>query len=360
LNLGKKQECTMPHHKDIFKHAEKLGFGELHFKIDPATQLFAIIAVHNTTLGPAIGGCRWIPYPSVDDAVYDALRLAQGMTLKSAISKLANGGGKAVLMRPEKIPDKEKYFASFARFVDSLGGVYVTAADSGTGAEEMDMIAKHTRHVTSTTAIGNPAIFTARGVLRGIQAAVKHKLQKDSLENIHIAIQGLGHVGYLLAQFCTERGARLTVADVDNNRAQQCAKEFKADIISPERIHTVSCDVYSPCALGAVLNRHTIPEIHAPIIAGAANNQLAEANDGHILHRSGILYAPDFVINAGGVIQASGKYYHASDKKIENKVDGVYDTLMTIFERSAERHIPTSNIADALALEMLEKPPVTW
>lgn len=350
----------MPQHKDIFKYAEKLGFGELHFKIDPETQLFAIIAIHNTKRGPAIGGCRWIPYASTQDAIYDALRLAQGMTFKSSISDLANGGGKAVLIRPEKIYDKEKYFASFAKFVDAMGGAYVTAADSGTGADEMDIIAKYTKHVTSTSVIGNPAVFTAHGVLRGIQSAVKFKLQKDSLKDVHITLQGVGHVGYLLAKSCYELGARLTVSDINPKHAERCAEEFNATVVTPEIIHTVPSDVFSPCALGAVLNHHSIPQIHSPIIAGAANNQLAEENDGRLLHRLGILYAPDYVINAGGVIQASGKYYGASDKQIEKKVDGIYDTLMTIFTRATQQHKPTSGIADQLALEILERPPTPW
>jgi leucine dehydrogenase len=350
----------MPQHKDIFKYAEKLGFGELHFKMDHDTQLFAIIAIHSTKRGPAIGGCRWIPYPNTDEAAYDVLKLAASMTFKSAISGLANGGGKAVLIRPETVHDKEKYFASFAKFVDSLGGAYITAADSGTGVGEMDIIAKYTKHVTSTSAIGDPAVFTSRGVLRGIEAAVKFRLHKDSLKDIHIALQGTGHVGYLLAKLCHQQGAKLTIADINTERAARCAAECQAELVSPDIIHTIPSDVFSPCALGAVLNRHTIPKIHAPIVAGSANNQLAEENDGYLLHRLGILYAPDYVINSGGLIHASGKYYGASDKKIEKKADGIYDTLMTIFERAAQQHKPTNMIADALALEMLERTPVPW
>jgi leucine dehydrogenase len=299
----------MPHRRDVFKHAEKLGFGELHFKIDPETQLFAIIAIHNLKRGPALGGCRWRHYDNTGDAIYDALRLARGMTFKSAISHLPHGGGKAVILRPSKIIDKEKYFESYANFINELGGIYITAADSGTTVEEMDIISKYTKHVTSTSKIGNPAIYTSHGVLRSIEAAVKFKLGKDSLKGLHITIQGVGQVGYLLAKSCHELGAVLTVSDVNEESTERCKKEFGATVVSINEIHTIKADVFAPCALGAILNHHTISKIHAPIIAGSANNQLAEVSDGHLLHRLGILYAPDYVANAGGVIQASAKYY---------------------------------------------------
>lgn len=344
----------MPHRRDVFKHAEKLGFGELHFKIDPETQLFAIIAIHNLKRGPALGGCRWRHYDNTGDAIYDALRLARGMTFKSAISHLPHGGGKAVIIRPQKVLNKEKYFESFANFINELGGTYITAADSGTTVEEMDIIAKYTKYVTSTSKIGNPAIYTAHGVLRSIEAAVKFKLGKDSLKGIHITIQGVGQVGYLLAKSCHELGAKLTVSDVDEASTERCKKEFGAKVVTPSTIHTIKSDVFAPCALGAVLNHHTISKIHSPIIAGSANNQLAEVSDGHLLHRLGILYAPDFVANAGGVIQASAKYYGDTEEQLAKKIDGIYDTLMTIFERSSKTHKSTSDIADELAMEILE------
>lgn len=344
----------MPHRRDVFKHAEKLGFGELHFKIDHETQLFAIIAIHNLKRGPALGGCRWRHYDNTGDAIYDALRLARGMTFKSAISHLPHGGGKAVLIRPQKIVDKEKYFKSYADFINELGGIYITAADSGTTVEEMDIIAKYTKHVTSTSKIGNPAIYTAHGVLRGIEAAVKFKLKKDSLKDLHITIQGVGQVGYLLAKSCHELGATLTVSDVSEELTERCKKEFGAAVVPPSTIHEVQSDVFAPCALGAILNHRSISKLQSPIIVGSANNQLAEVSDGHLLHRLGILYAPDFVANAGGVIQASAKYYGDSENQLMTKIDGIYDTLTTIFERSAKTHKSTSDIADDLAMEILE------
>ncbi|HEV2614129.1 MAG TPA: amino acid dehydrogenase [Gammaproteobacteria bacterium] len=344
----------MPHRRDIFKHAEKLGFGELHFKIDHETQLFAIIAIHNLKRGPALGGCRWRHYDNTGDAIYDALRLARGMTFKSAISHLPHGGGKAVIIRPAKVRNKERYFEAYAKFINELGGIYITAADSGTTVEEMDLISKYTKFVTSTSKIGNPAIYTAHGVLRGIEAAVKFKLGKDSLKGLHITIQGVGQVGYLLAKSCHELGATLTVSDVNDESTLRCAQEFGAEIVSPKTIHTVKADVFAPCALGAILNHQTISKIQSPIIVGSANNQLAANSDGHLLHRLGILYAPDYVANAGGVIQASAKYYGDSEEKLLKKVDGIYDTLTTIFERSSKTHKSTSDIADELAMEILE------
>lgn len=344
----------MPHRRDIFKYAEKLGFGELHFKIDHETQLFAIIAIHNLKRGPALGGCRWRHYDNTGDAIYDALRLSRGMTFKSAISRLPHGGGKAVIIRPEVIINKEKYFESYAKFINELNGIYITAADSGTTVEEMDLISKYTKFVTSTSVIGNPAIYTARGVLRSIEAAVKFKLGKNSLKDLHIAIQGVGQVGYLLAKSCHELGAHLTVSDVSVDLAKRCQQEFDAKVVSVHKIHTTKADVYAPCALGATLNHTTIKEIRSPIIAGSANNQLAEASDGHVLHRLGILYAPDYVANAGGVIQASAKYYGNTEADLLKKIDDIYHTLITIFERSAKTRKPTSDIADELAMEILE------
>ena len=346
--------------QEIFKQAEKLGFGELHFKIDKDSQLFAIIAIHNTKQGPALGGTRCLSYNNTVDAIYDALRLAQGMTYKAAISRVAHGGGKAVIVRPNAVLDKESYFKSYAKFVNELGGTYITAVDSGTTPADMDIIAKHTSYVTSTTKIGNPAPFTTRGVLRGIEAALKIKLNKNSLEGLHIAIQGLGSVGSLLAEECHQRGAKLTITDIDTQLANQVAKKLGATLVPHEKIYNVHCDVFAPCALGGVLNAHTICHLHTPIIAGSANNQLSDTHAGHLLHRLGILYAPDYVINAGGLIQASGRYYQASDEEIMQKIDQIYDTAFTIYQRSLELKKATSDIADELALEMLAQEPLPW
>jgi leucine dehydrogenase len=351
----------MSHRQDVFSYAQKLGFGELHFEMNSETGLFAIVALHNTKRGPALGGTRWLPYNHINDAIYDALRLARGMTYKSAICRLPHGGGKAVIIRPSTtITDRDKYFAAYAKFIDELGGNYITAVDSGTTPTEMDLVAKYTRHVTSTTKIGNPSPFTAHGVLRGIEAAVKAKMNKNSIKGLHICIQGLGQVGHFLAKECHKRGAKLTLTDTNPIVLKKYANEFKAKMVKPENIYRVPCDVFSPCALGGILNHLNIAHIDTAIIAGAANNQLKEAHDGKLLHRMDILYAPDYVINSGGLIHASGKYYGASDKLINEKIDHIYDALLTIFQRSQQSNIATSEIADQLAIEMIEQEPEPW
>jgi leucine dehydrogenase len=350
----------MQHRRDIFNYAKKLGFGELHFEMDNETGLFAIIALHNTTRGPALGGTRWLSYAHINDAVYDALRLARGMTYKAAICRLPHGGGKAVIIRPNTVNNKDKYFAAYAKFIDELGGNYITAVDSGTTPADMDLIAKHTRHVTSTTRIGNPSPFTALGVLRGIDAAVKIKFNKDSLKGLHIVVQGLGQVGFSLAKLCHQRGAKLTVTDANPELLKRCATELNAKMVKPEKIFRVPCDIFSPCALGGVLNHETVAQIDAQIIAGAANNQLGEPHDGQLLHRMNILYAPDYVINSGGLIHASGKYYGVSDDMINKKIDQIYHSMFTIFQRSQQLQKATSDVADQLAIEMLELEPEPW
>lgn len=354
----------MWHHNSnsIFKYAEKVGFGKLYFKINHEIGLYAIIALHNTQRGPALGGCRWIRYTHIDDAIDDAIRLSFGMTYKAAASDLAHGGGKAVIMRPANLTniDLEQYFKVYAQFINQLNGSYITAADSGTNQKEMDIIAKYTPHVSSTSAIGNPAVFTARGVLRGIEAAVKFKLHKNSLKDLHISIQGIGQVGYLLAEACYRQGASLTIADTQSPLLEQCVKNFKATPVSPDIIHAIPADVFAPCALGGIINSRTIPNIRAPIIAGAANNQLSCPDDGRLLNNAGILYAPDFLINAGGLIHASGKYYQISDQKIEKKIDAIYPKLMAIFEKASTCHQATSDVADSFAMDMIEKTPEKW
>lgn len=339
---------------DIFQAASALGFGDLHIKIDPACGLHAIIAIHSTRLGPALGGCRCVPYASAEAALLDALRLARGMTYKAAISGLRQGGGKAVLMRPREICDREAYFESFGRFVEELGGCYITAVDSGTSPADMDIVARRTRHVACTSAskagTGDPSPHTALGVRRGIEAAVKCKLGRDTLEGVHVAIQGLGHVGYPLARELHALGARLTVADVDPAAVRRAVHELVATAVAPERIYDVACDVFAPCALGAVINDQTLPRLAAPIVAGAANNQLAEQRHGDALHERGILYAPDYVINAGGILQIA---LH-DDAALRAKLLGIYDTLTEIFTRSARTGIPPQRVADGMVEARLQ------
>jgi leucine dehydrogenase len=340
--------------EDLFAYAERMKFGDIHLKIDCATGLKAIIALHSTKNGPALGGCRWLPYATTGDALLDAMRLARGMSYKSALLGIPHGGGKAVLLRPPVIKDREAYFKSYAEFVNQMNGRYITAVDSGTTNDDMDIIYKHTPYVASGSHFhGSPSPSTAVGVFNGIKAAVEFKLGKTSLEGIHVAIQGVGEVGHPLAKLLHEAGAVLTVADMKTEATESCAKEFGAKVVSINEIVFTACDVFAPCALGAVINDVTISKLQTAIIAGSANNQLARSQHGVMLHERGILYAPDYVINAGGLVYAASKYAHLEGDVITFKLGHIYDTLLEIFERSARENIPPSKIADTIAQERL-------
>lgn len=339
---------------DFLDYALTHGFGDLHFKVDPETGMKAIIAIHNTKLGPALGGCRFIEYPDTAAALKDAMRLARGMSFKAASVNLPLGGGKSVIIKPRGSFDRAGYMRKFGQFVNELNGRYITALDSGTVLSDMDTIGEQTSYVASLSKYdGDPSPSTAKGILRGIQAAVAFKLGKDNLKDVHVAIQGLGHVGYLLAQHLHGLGARLTVADISPAAIEKAVKEFGAKTVSTEDIHKVPCDVFAPCALGAILNDLTIPQLQTTIIAGAANNQLAHTYHGKVLHDKGIVFAVDYVINAGGLIFAASKYLHTPENQINAQIDNIYTHLTEIFARSAKENLPTSSIADAIAQEKL-------
>lgn len=354
-----KHQHVPGHHTSLdglFRYADLLNFGEVHIKFDRATGLKAIVAIHNLKRGPAIGGCRFIHYPSTDDALEDVLRLAYMMSYKAAISNLNHGGGKAVLIKPKVIKDHRAYFEAFGDFINSLGGRYVTAVDSGTSAVEMDIIETRTPFVTCTSTSGvsgDPSPQTALGVRRGIEAAVKFKLGRNDLDGVRVAIQGAGHVGYFLGKELKERGARITVCDINQQTLERFVNEIGAEVCAPDRIYDVEADVFAPCALGAVLNIRTIKRLCVPIVAGSANNQLAHYQHGALLHERGILYAPDFVINAGGLIYVAAVYDHGSLAQAEKQVGDIYHTLMLIFERSINENCMTNEIAEKIALERL-------
>ncbi len=337
----------------IWNKAETMGFGDVHFKLDTSTGLRAIIAIHDTRLGPALGGCRLVSYPSMEFALLDALRLAQGMSYKAAISGLKFGGGKSVILRPREIQDREALFESFGEFVDQMSGRYITAVDSGTQVSDMDIIARRTHHVVSTSnskgGTGDPSPYTAYGVLRGIQAAVAYQLDRVDLSNIHVAIQGAGHVGYHLAKALYAQGAELTVCDIDDQAAERIVRDFNATKTSPDFIYDVSCDVFSPCALGGTINAETVSRLRASIIAGAANNQLLNKADAQKLLDKHILHVPDYVINAGGLIQIGSR----SDAETYERLDRIYDTLMLIFRRAEEENCSATEVADRRARELL-------
>lgn len=340
----------------LFRYADFLNFGEVHFKIDHATGLKAIIAVHNLKRGPAIGGCRLAYYKTTDEALEDALRLANMMSYKAAISNLNHGGAKAVLIKPKVIKDRQAYFEAFGDFVNSLGGHYITAVDSGTSDKDMDIIGTRTPYVTCKTGEGNggdPSPETAVGVRRAMEAAVLFRLDKPNLNGIHVTIQGAGHVGYYLAKELTEQGARITLCDVNPLHLEKCVSEFNVSVCAPDDIYDVEADIFAPCALGAILNLKNIKRLKVPIVAGSANNQLAHHHHGAVLHERGILYAPDFVINAGGLIYVAAIYDHADTKKAKDQVNEIYTTTLDIFKRSKEENIATSEIAERMALERL-------
>jgi leucine dehydrogenase len=342
---------------DLFGHLKAYDYGEVHFKFDKATGLKAIIAVHDSRLGPALGGCRFIEYDKDEDAVVDALRLARGMTYKACLAGLAHGGGKSVIIRPKTRFDRVALFRAFGRFIDELRGHYITAEDSGTGLEDMEVIRTVTKHVTGVDVAhggsGDPSPFTALGVRRGVEACVKHRLGKDSLKGIHVAVQGVGHVGYHLCKELASAGAKISVADVDPLKAERAQREFGAKIETLEAIFDVDCDVLAPCALGSALNDKTIPRIKAKIVAGAANNQLAEPRHGDDLHARGILYAPDYAINAGGLVNVAQEVLGYDAGKSRARTMKIYDTIFEIAERSAKLAAPTYRIADMMVEEKL-------
>jgi len=342
---------------DVFGKLSAYDFGEVHFALDKATQLRAIVAIHDHRLGPALDGCRFIEYDTDEAALVDALRLARGMTYKAALAGLQHGGGKSVIIRPRQRFDRVALFRAFGRFIENLRGHYITAEDSGTGLEDMEIIRTQTKHVTgidpSHGGSGDPSPFTALGVRRGIEACVKFKLGKDDIKGVHVAVQGVGHVGYHLCKELHAAGAKLTVADIDKLKSERAHREFGASIVALDEIARVDCDVFAPCALGAGLNDDTVPQLRAKIVAGAANNQLAEPRHGDDLHARGILYAPDYAINAGGLVNVAQEVKGYDAKAARERTLKIYDTIYEICERSKRLAAPTYKVADIMVEEKL-------
>ena len=335
---------------DIFKLTKEYENASIHFKNCQKTGMQAIIAIHNTTLGPALGGCRFVEYNSTQDAIIDCLRLAQGMTYKAAMANLALGGGKSVIIKPKTTFSKEAYMASFGEFVASLNGNYITAMDSGTTLDDMDIIATKTQFIASKTSdFGDPSPHTADGVLAGIKAAVKFKLNRDDLSGLHMCIQGVGHVGLALAKSLLLAGVNLTVADINVEHCQQLQAIADVGIVSVAKIHQQPCDVFSPCALGGILTPSSIAELNTQIIAGAANNQLLDNEAAYELAKRNILFTPDFVLNSGGLIFAAGKYFKQTDATIEGHIQGIYQALMQVFSEAQQQQLPPSVYVTRLA-----------
>lgn len=319
----------------------------------------AIIAIHNTHLGPALGGCRCLHYDNENQAFEDAMRLARGMSYKAALANVAQGGGKSVILLPKALKeplDRQEMFSWFGDCVEQLQGHYITAMDSGTRVADMDVIAQRTQYVASASNIGDPAPYTAQGVLAGIEAALKYRYQKK-VANSRIAIQGLGHVGMSLLKKLLALGADVVVADQDYKKCHE-AKNLGATVVPPEYIVFAAVDVFSPCALGGVLTQDSINELQAPIVAGSANNQLAEDDLGDLLKAKGILYAPDYIINSGGLIYASSRYNHHSELILQQKISAISDTLTRLFYQAEQANCAVTKIADETATTILAGEPL--
>lgn len=314
-----------------------------------------VLAIHSTVLGPALGGTRLWRYAIEHEAVADALRLARGMTYKNAMAGLDLGGGKSVILAPARIADREALFRAHGRLIESLGGTYYTGEDVGTSPADMDVVAKETRHVGGTSdSIGDPSPRTARGVFRAMQAAALHRLGTSNLKGVRVALQGCGNVGTALAAQLAEAGARLVVADVDSARANRVAAETGARVVDADGIYGVEADVFSPNALGAILNAETIPRLRCSIVAGGANNQLREPGaDGARLAERGITYVPDYVANAGGVIAGFGALSGRPPEWAAARVDAIHDTVLEVLRRADAEGILPHLAADVMAEKRL-------
>jgi leucine dehydrogenase len=337
-----------------FRSHELVVFGS-----DEPTALRAILAVHSTALGPAAGGCRMWPYESDSEAITDALRLSRGMSYKNAMAGLPFGGGKCVIIGDSR-SKTPALFEAFGRFIDALGGRYITAEDVGTTTADMESVAKHTRFVTGLRRRvgefgGDPSPRTALGVFLGIKAAVKFKMGRSDLEGLRVAVQGVGGVGYHLCRLLSDEGVELRVADVRANATDRVREEFKALVVTVDTVLAEDVDVVAPCALGAVLHQRSIASLRACIVAGAANNQLAKDSDGTALLESGVLYAPDYVINAGGIISATREYLGgASEADVTQEILGIPARLTEIFEYARRENRPTSLVADRMAQDRID------
>ncbi len=333
-----------------FETIAEMGHEQVVFCHDKASGYRGIIAIHDTTLGPALGGCRFWNYASEDAAIVDALRLSRGMTYKNAVAGLNLGGGKSVIIGDNTAANREMLFRAHGRFVDSLGGRYVTAEDVGTTVEDMDFVHMETKHVTGLgSKSGDPSSVTAHGVFRAIQASAFQQWGSDRLDSRTIAIQGLGHVGYYLAKALHAAGAKLIVTDIDAGRVRRVVDEMGATAVALDEIYRAKADIFTPCALGGVINDDTIPQLKVAIVAGAANNQLLEDRHGDALEARGILYAPDYVANAGGVINVSGELTGWSRERSLRKADEIYQTVLSVFRLALEADIPTYQAADRVA-----------
>ena len=335
---------------DTFAVMKSMGHEQVLLSHDPSCGYFGIIAIHDTTLGPALGGTRFWRYTSTDEAVTDALRLARGMTYKSAVAGINLGGGKSVIIGDNKRTDREALFRAHGRFIETLGGRYITAEDIGTSPADMEYIKLETDHVAGLLGLsGDPSPVTAYGVYMGLKAAAKVCWGSDNLSGKTVAVQGAGKVAYYLMQHLHAEGAPIVVTDIDEEKVKRAVQEFGARSVPPDAIYDQDADIFSPNALGATINDQTLPRLKVQIIAGGANNQLAEDRHGDELEKRGILYAPDYVINGGGVINVYGELHRWPVERAKKKAGEIYETLLRIFEIAKRERIPTYRAADRLA-----------
>ncbi len=338
----------------VFSQPDFDDHEQIIFGSDGESGLRCIVAIHNTRRGPALGGCRMRAYASDDEAVQDALRLSRGMTYKAAIADLPFGGGKAVIMGDPRTQKTAALLRAFGRFLESLDGRYITAEDMGTTVADMDMVRRETRFARGfSDGAGNPSPATAFGVFNAIRAAVEHRLGRDDLSAVRVAVQGLGNVGYRLCGYLADAGARLFVTDIEDDPVGRAVREFGAQAVAPDDIYALDVDVFAPCALGAVVNDDTLGRLRAAVIAGSANNQLAEARHGEALRRRGILYAPDYVANAGGLIDIAYEDIPHGQQTVLKMVERIHERLKRIFARAEAETVATSVIADRMAEEKL-------
>jgi leucine dehydrogenase len=343
---------------DFFQQMVEMGHERVLFCSNPDVGLQAIIAVHSTVLGPGLGGVRMWPYASTEEAMLDVLRLSRGMTYKAAAAGLNLGGGKAVIIGDSKKDKSEALLRAFGQYVESLDGLYITAEDVGTSTEDMEVIHHESRWVTGLSPElgggGDPSPVTAFGTLQGIKAALQH-LGHDSLAGRSVAVQGLGNVGFHLARFLRDEGAKVFGTDIDAQAMERARTELGVEIVPLKEILEVECDVVAPCALGAIINDDSLPKLRCRVVAGAANNQLAEDRHGQELHDRGILYAPDYVINAGGLINVYNELIGYNREVAMRTARGIYASMLRLFEIARAQSLPTYIAADRLAEERIAR-----
>lgn len=338
----------------VFSQLNAFGHQKVVFCSDPDTGLKAIIAIHDTTLGPALGGTRMQLYKTENEALQDALRLSRSMTYKAAISGLNLGGGKAVIIGDSRLHKSEALMRRFGRFIENLHGSFITAEDVGTTPKDMEYIRMETKFVTgvpeSIGGSGDPSPVTARGVFMGIKACLKEHFGNDSLAGKSVAVQGIGHVGENLVGLLRNENAKVYISDINEDRLRQIAKKYGAETVANNSLFDLDIDIYSPCALGATVNTETINRLQCPIIAGSANNQLAdEVIHGNLLLEKGILYAPDYLINAGGLINCYSEIAGFSKKKTLQMTENIYEATRRVIQKSKEENIPTIEAANKIA-----------